>query len=306
MEKITCLGQPNCYRLSNDTVELVVTTGVGPRIIRYAFAGQENILAEVPDSVINTAAGTFKAWGGHRLWAAPEANPRTYAPENEPVEYKIEGERKITLRAPAESFTGLQKEIAVALEETGPMVQVHHRITNLNLWSIELAPWAITIMNGGGEAILPQEPYRSWDDYLLPARSLAIWHYTDLSDRRFTIGAKYIRVRTDESLKNPQKIGILNKQGWAGYYRNGTLFIKRFPFVEGATYPDYNSNNEVYTSGSFIELESIAPLQKLEPGASAEHIESWFLYDGVEPGGTEAAFDESISRFVVAIEESGV
>jgi hypothetical protein len=38
-----------------------------------------------------------------------------------------------------------------------------------------------------------------------------------------------------------------------------------------------NSNTELYTAGSFVEIETLAPLQKLAPDASTEHIEHWQL-----------------------------
>ena len=72
MEKITYLDLPNCYRLSNGTAELVFTTDVGPRVIRYAFVGGENVLGECPAESVVTELGEWKPWGGHRLWAAPE------------------------------------------------------------------------------------------------------------------------------------------------------------------------------------------------------------------------------------------
>ena len=76
--------------LSNGTVELVVTTGIGPRIIRYAFVGGENILAELADTpATTTALGDWKPWGGHRLWAAPESMPGSYGPDNGPVQAKV-------------------------------------------------------------------------------------------------------------------------------------------------------------------------------------------------------------------------
>ena len=295
VEKVTCLNQPNCYRLSNDTVEVVVTTDIGPRIIRYAFKGEENILAELPKSSVKTAYGEWKPWGGHRLWLAPEAMPRSYVPDNSPLEYKIVGQNTIRLIQPVEAQTGMQKEITVTLEPTGTTVTVHHKITNRGVWGVDVAPWALTIMNGGGETILPQEPYRSHDDYLLPARPLVFWHYTDLSDPRWTIGKKYIRLRTDESRKESQKVGIGNKQGWAAYHRKGTLFVKRFAYREGATYPDYGSNMETYTAGSFMEVETLGPMQHLEPGESAEHVERWYLFRNVNIGPTEASIDAAIN-----------
>ena len=39
MEKVAYFNQPNCFKLSNGIVEVIVTTDIGPRIIRYGFAG---------------------------------------------------------------------------------------------------------------------------------------------------------------------------------------------------------------------------------------------------------------------------
>jgi hypothetical protein len=297
VEKVPCLGQPNCYRLANKSVEVVVTTDVGPRIIRYAYIGEENILGEIPDDVVKTALGAWKPWGGHRLWTAPEAMPRSYSPDNDRVPHTIDG-NTIRLVQSVEPQTGIQKELTVTLDREGSGVTVAHRLTNKGLWDVEVAPWALTIMNGGGEVIIPHEPYRSHDEYLLPARPLALWHYTDLSDPRWTMGKKYLRLKTNAQLKEPQKIGIGNTQGWAAYLRNRTLFVKRFPWVAGAIYPDFGSNTETYTAGTFIELETLAPLTRLGPGRSAEHVERWFLFRNVDAGTSEQTLDAALGPLV--------
>ena len=49
------------------------------------------MLAELPDTKVTTDLGEWKPWGGHRLWAAPEAMPRTYSPDNSPIDYKKQG-----------------------------------------------------------------------------------------------------------------------------------------------------------------------------------------------------------------------
>jgi hypothetical protein len=301
VEKISYLGLPNCYKLSNGSVEVVVTSDVGPRIVRYSFDGAENILGEVPGATLTTELGDFKPWGGHRLWVAPEAKPRSYAPDNAPLKVEFEGERAVRLTAPVEAATGIEKEMLVALDEEGSGVSVRHRITNRNLWAIDAAPWALTIMRGGGTAIFPQEPYISWDDYLLPARPLVLWHYTDLSDARWSIGKKFVRLKTDAGASHPQKVGLLNKQGWAAYQHGATLFVKRFAYEEGASYPDYNCNCETYTAGDFIEVESLAPLKRLEPGASVEHVERWTLFRDVETGASEDELDAAITPLVAQV-----
>ncbi len=282
MEKLTYLELPNCYKLSNDVIELIVTTDIGPRILRYGFLGEENILGEIPTAVITTELGDWKPWGGHRLWLAPEDNPRSYAPDNLPVEFEIINENKIRLVQPADLATGIEKEMTVAVDEHGSGVAISHFLRNETNASIEVSAWAITIMKDGGEAILPQEPYRSWNEYLLPARPLVLWHYTDLSDPRWTFSNQSIRLRSDSRIEAPQKIGIGNKQGWAAYQRGATLFVKNFDYEQGASYPDYGCNTEVYTAGSVIEVESLGPLRNINPGDSVTHTEHWRLLRGTK------------------------
>ena len=40
IEKINFKGWPNSYRISNGEVEVIITSDIGPRIMRYAFTGE--------------------------------------------------------------------------------------------------------------------------------------------------------------------------------------------------------------------------------------------------------------------------
>lgn len=301
VEKVAYLNLPNCYKLSNGTVELIVTTDVGPRIIRYGFKGEDNMFAEIPDTTVKTDFGEWKPLGGHRLWSAPEAWPRSYVPDNSPIELKQEGANTIRLSQPVEAQTGMQKEMVITLEPDGTGVSITHRLTNRSLWAVDVACWALTIMQGGGTTIIPQEPYISHDDNmngLLPARALVLWPFTDMTDTRWTFGKKYIRLKTDETIKEAQKLGIANKQEWAAYHRGTTLFVKRFPYLKGMTYPDSGCNNETYTAAAFMELETLGPMRHLNWGESTEHVERWNLFKNVDIGATEATLDAAVSPLV--------
>jgi len=278
-EKLTYSDLSNCVRLTNGEVEIVVTTEVGPRILHYSFAGGENVLGLHAEAKVKTALGEFKPYGGHRLWIAPEHMPNSYAPDNSPVEYAFdELNNSIHLTQPLETVTQTQKEMIVALEKGGSGVLVNHRITNRGAETIQIAPWALTIMCGGGEALIPNEPFAPYSGKtLLPVRTLSLWSYTDLSDSRWKFDRDFIRLRTNAEMKEPQKIGVLNKQGWAAYRWKNLQFAKRFDYVEGALYPDMNSNTELYVAGNFIEVESLAPLTELAPGESTEYAERWEL-----------------------------
>jgi len=298
VEKVAYFNQPNCYRLSNGTAEVIVTTDIGPRIIRYALAGGDNMLAEIPNDVTKTEFGDWKPWGGHRLWHAPEDKPRSYVPDNAPIKFELVGSDAIRLISPVEQQTGIQKEVIVKLEPDGTGVVITHRLTNRGQWAIKFATWGLTIMHGGGMTILPQEPFKSHDDYVLPARPMVMWHYTNFGDPRWTVGQKYLVLRTDEKRDTAQKVGVMNKQGWAGYLLNKTLLVKRFPYVEGAEYPDYGCNNETFTKGTFMEVESLGAMQLVQPGQTIETPERWYLFPNVEIGATEATLDAAITPLI--------
>ncbi|SRR5579883_1493009 len=267
--------------ISNGEVELVATTSVGPRILFYRFVHGENILGLWPSASQTNDLGTWKPYGGHRIWAAPEEQPRTYYPDNDPVTVKQLTDRAVQLTASVERVTNIQKELRITLLE-GASVALEHLITNCGDGPTELAPWSLTIMRPGGTTIIPQEPYRSHDDYLLPARPIVLWHFTDLTDKRFSIGERLIELRTDTNSNEPQKIGAMNKQGWAAYYWKDLLFVKEFDYRAGQPYPDYGANCEAYTQGDFMELESLGPMEVLAPGEAAHHTERWHLFRGVE------------------------
>ncbi len=280
MRKIQYRTFQNCLLLSNSTIEIVVSTDFGPRILAYNFIGEANVLGIHAAAKAETALGEFKPYGGHRLWIAPENMPNSYAPDNAPVEYFFDEQaNSIRLVPPPEPITKTQKEITVTLDAQGSGVKVQHKITNLGAGEIELAAWALTIMRGeGGEVFIPNEPFAAYGaETLLPVRNLTVWSYTDLTDSRWRFDKDYIRLRVDENQPQPQKIGVLNKQERVEYRLADAVFTKRFEHSEKSVYPDMNSNVEIYTAGDFIEIETLAPLTRLSPMSATEHTEFWHL-----------------------------
>lgn len=283
-EEMTFRGWPHCRRLSNGTVDLVMTTDVGPRVVRYGFVGKNNVLCEVRDEDGLTGGDTWRTFGGHRLWHSPEANPRAYQPDNVPVPFD-DRERGILLKPPVEAATGIQKEIEVSLDATGTGVTLTHRLINQGVWPVRLAPWAITVMAPGGVEVIPQTRV---DTGLLPNRSVALWPYARMDDARVHWGDRFVVLHQDPAIKSPFKLGLTNQAGWAAYFNKHSVFIKRFRSNSGEAYPDFGVNYESYTTDFMLEMETLSPLHTLEPGESVEHIESWQLASDVSyPGDSE-------------------
>ena len=291
MEEVEFAGWPGCARLSNGLIELIATTVVGPRVIRLGFVGGQNLFNVIPDTQGLTGGSEWHNFGGHRLWHAPEVFPRTYAPDNVPVQSSWDG-ATLQLRND-EPQNGLEKETRLTLSPSSAQVDVRHRITNRNPWAIDLAPWALSVMASGGRAIYPQEEYRPHPDCLTPARPLVLWHFTDMSDPRWTWGRKYIQLRQDPTAKSRQKVGMLNTAAWAAYVLHGEVFVKRYGCEAGATYADMGCNTETYTDPDILEIETLGPLVTLEPGASVEHRESWLLAK-TDCGNTDEDIDARI------------
>ena len=104
-EKISFNGWPNCIRFFNEEIDLIVSTDIGPRILRYGFLGDQNFFYLDPGQAGQTGGNEWRIYGGHRLWHAPEAMPRTYHPDNESVQFEIVGDT-ITLTQAIETTTG--------------------------------------------------------------------------------------------------------------------------------------------------------------------------------------------------------
>jgi hypothetical protein len=291
IEKIAYGGWENCLRVSNRLVEIVATTDIGPRIIRYGFVGQPNEFCEVDHDRGRTGGEEWRMYGGHRLWHSPENNPRTYQPDNYPVEWQeIAG--GVSLGQEVEVLTGIQKEIEVTLAEDGTTVSLLHRLSNQGSWPVELAVWAITVMAPGGREVIPQTRKGSG---LIPDRLISLWPYTSLNDPRVKWGDRYIIIDQNSSVAEAFKIGLSNPAGWAAYCNRGRLFLKRYHHQSRAQYPDYGVSYETYTNDFMLEMETLSPLTNIEPGESIEHREEWALYDNIPmPQDAESGIDAVI------------
>lgn len=291
-ENISYSGWPDCLRLSNSEVELIVPTVIGLRILHFGFIGGQNIFYLSPDDKGKIGGSQWRIYGGHRLWHAPEAMPRTYYPDNDSIVYSYDsGILKIT--QPVENGTGILKEMEISLSADKNLVKVLHRLTNQNHWSVRLSAWALSVMIPEGRAVVPQEPFGEGNEFLLPARSMALWSYTHMNDPRWTWGKKFIQAKQDKTARSEQKIGILNKQGWASYCMESEFLVKVFDFDPAKEYPDFNSNNEIYMNENFLELETLGPYLNIESGGKTEHIEFWLLSKG-RVGDIEGSCEQDI------------
>jgi hypothetical protein len=276
VEKIPYAGWPNCYRLSNGEVELIVTSDVGPRIIRYGFEGGQNFFVELEEDLGKTGGDNWRLYGGSRLWVGPEDPVYSYGADNDPVQVEISGNR-LTAQAPVE-HTGVQKAIAVELSDEGSAVRVVYTLANRTIWPLRIATWVLTMMAPGGAGITTLPPRGTHPEVLAPTNPLVVFAFTNMADPRWTWLEKYIVLRQDPQNADPEKIGLFNPATRGAYLLNGELFVKKFAASPEEEYPDMGASYETFTNERFLEIETLGPLRTLQPGESLDHVEEWSLH----------------------------
>jgi hypothetical protein len=295
VEKTAWKGWPNCYRISNGEVEMIVTGDVGPRVMRFGFVGGQNLFKEFTEQLGKSGEKQWMARGGHRIWIAPEDVKDTYALDNAAVKIDV-GSDGVTMTQAVEPETGLQKQIVVRMAATGSTVEVVHRIRNTRAAVREFAPWALTMMAPGGHGVTGFPPRGTHPEQLAPTNPLVMWAFSDLSDPRWTFTKKYMVLRQDAgNTGQPQKLGTFNTDTWGAYVLNGEVFIKRSRADASKRYPDFNSSYETFTNQDFLELETLGPLHQTKQGETVEHTESWSLHRGVKIASwTDAELDRAL------------
>lgn len=270
----------NTCTLKNSFLHIEYLTDA-QRITGLIPSGKTNMLVDLSDlPPIPTPYGDFHFRGGHRLWHAPEAMPRTYIPDT--------GRMMVTdlpdgvrLETHAEPGTGICKRIEIHLAADKPSATLTHTLINDGLWPVELAPWAITQFRLGGTIILPMPVGNADPAGLLHNRQFSLWPYSRINDPRVTWGDGFILLKADAALP-PFKMGYFNMHGWSAYWLEGVLFRKTFSIQPGLHHPDNNCNAEIYCNDRFVELESLGPLKILNPRDSVVHTETWDILDGMD------------------------
>jgi len=268
-------------KISNGILDLVCPLDFGPRILFFGFSGGPNeFYLNQHDLDSFKADDNFRLYGGHRVWTAPENLKTTYLPDNHAIEWEQKGQ-SVIIRTSVAAESVIAKEIEINLHPTAARVALSYRITNRGDWALTYAPWALSVMEAGGTAILPLPPRGPHPLNLLPTGSLVFWPYTDFSDPRWQSGYQYVRIQHQENPRQPFKIGLSAEHAWLAYANNSNLFYKESPVIAGANYPDRGTQSQVYSDGNFTELETLGPLELVQPGGSLTHKETWALLDNI-------------------------
>ena len=274
IEKYKTYGR--ALKLDNGKLEVIVTLDVGPRIMHFSKMNGENLFADevelkekLPDGRI------YDFYGGHRVWHSPEAFPRSYIFDGEPLESYELTDDGIIMKQKEEEWTHIKK--TVELRFTEDSVKVKSSLTNNGAWTIEMSVWSLIIGSLNGREILPVTQRQTG---LLHNTHYVSWSYSRMNDPRVYWGQRYIVVDQDENNnESPFKLGYPNEMGWMAYFNKGLCFVKRFTHERNAKYSDMGSSWQTHSANWGIDIESLSPLQFVKPGKTISHEEEWFAFD---------------------------
>jgi len=258
-------------KIENDMYEMIIPLDYGIRIASFLKKGDKNFLGELTGISRAHEEDTWFIRGGHRLWHTPEKFPRTYMPDNQPIDYEIVDEALI-LTQPINNQTLLQKQLKIKFIDGGKRVRIEHILMNKGQWTIETAAWGITLLRTGGIAKIPLNKRK---EELLSTKRFSLWSYCHLGDERITFKEDYFTLKQDVNNNTAFKIGTNNEEGWASYTEGGYTFTKYFDYKADQDYPDHGCSFETYTSDKILELETLSPIQTINPEESIHHFELW-------------------------------
>lgn len=290
IEKVPFEGWPNCYRITNGEVELIVTSDIGPRVMRYGFVGGQNFFWVREDTKGKSGEKEWVTRGGHRLWVGPEDVRYTYPADNDPVRIEIKGDVLIATQ-PVERETSIEKQIEIRLDPSGAGVTLIHRLKYTGNLPVEFASWVPTMMAPGGLGVHAFPPRGTHPENLQPTNPLVMWAFSDLSDDRWKFTKKYMTLRQVPGRAVPTKLGTFNVNTIGAYLLNGEVFVKQYKADPTKTYPEYNCSFETFTNQDFLELETLGPMTKVYSGQTVEHVERWVLGKGTIQEISDAELD---------------
>ena len=156
-------------------------------------------------------------------------------------------------------------------------VQIRNEIRNVSDAPALFAPWSVTGLASGGTEFIPLNRTQTG---FLPNRTMALWSYSDVQDKRFRLTDSYATLLHDPQAETAFKAGLNVTAGYIVYCAGNQIFRQRFDgYDEAVQYPDFVCNFETYTNKHFLECELLGALREYQPGESAVIAETWEIHE---------------------------
>ncbi len=253
----------DCLELTNGTACLVIAPSNGGRIVSYSRDDGPNFFL-----------------GGCQIDVGPELEYPPRHPLLWSGAYKAEelGPLSVRLTSSKDDATGLQLVKVVELAPSGADVTLRTTMKNIGPKAVANCLWDRTMTSAtyGFFELNPKSRF--------PARwSMRLGKHGTWSYDGKSPGSPRVMI-VDNLLitvpgKKMEKVAADSMAGWIAGFRDGWLYVKRFPVYPDGDYADGGNSVEFWVdaAGTRTEIEPLSPKVKLQPGDSYSFTESWDL-----------------------------
>lgn len=288
--------------------ELIVLTGVGPRIISYKTSEFNKNFFYINNDDFENYQENLDEWhifGGTRIWTSPETKA-SYIPDNGTCKVYERNETLTVYSRPDEELKIIKKMFIQPLEKS---FKITYSLVNTGKYLITCGIWVLSCLEPlmGFKIFVPWgEAYeeeitqdenitltglKNPDNFRWNVKDIKFWKNwlgvkTNISSKQWKPTDEFFIIEPEGETG---KIGLRNRMGYAIYTDGEFSFVKYSPYIESAYYPDDGCSFEFYISREFYEIETLSPLFTLKPLVEYSHTEFWWA--GTEKINLETTFD---------------
>jgi hypothetical protein len=265
---------------------LVIVPAIG-RVMHFSLSKKENVIwinGALAGQTVSKDDGQWHNFGGDKVWPTQQSLWQQYTQKNAwPPPYQFDcapataepipgGVRLRTMHSPHFGASCVREFV---LDPHKPLVRIKESFEKTEGAPAEMTLWSITQVRKPLFAMLPLgnpiggKPFKSLGQTPLDFQM---------------INGLFV-IKNDE--RTGQKVGTAadanNSDGWVAAVYDGVALLKSHPLQKEGGYPDGGCPQELYTAdagnGSYVEMELLGPLRKLESGAKLVDSEVWQLIE---------------------------
>ena len=292
IEKTSHRGWDDCYRMTNDSLEVVINTSAMGNVMVFK-RNSVNFMWE--DENIN-GKGLGDSF-------SPDAGRFDYGPEKEvreihditwrgPYTAEIIDDYTLKITSLEDTVMRIQTTRLFELDSVHPYLKITQTMTNISDGNTNYYFWGRTLIPVGGKLFSPVNPESALEDQWVRY----IWgDPTTFSSDPDDAGVKIedsLFTMIPETADN-SKYGTDSESGWMAYGYEGMIFLKTYGYYPDENYTVENGLTNIFyrTRDRFAEMEPVSPAANLAPGESYSFVENWYLID--YPPTSANSFDAS-------------
>lgn len=285
VDKISYRGWSNCFKIYNDSIEVIINPKCGARVMKFALHGLNMIYEDSSQNrknYTNFLSERFDPDGG-RFDYGPEDITRNLHDLTWMGEWKgeVTSNFSIVLTSQIDQKLGVQTVREFTLDSINACLSIKQTMRNTSDSTTKWFFWGRTLVPAGGKMIVPINPEskypKGWGKYNWGSHNMPFLT-SNVSDPSVSTGRNILLFTPSASTMG--KYGTDSHDGWIAYGYKDVLFVKRFKFFPDKNYTEkFGLTIVFYTNGKeFSEMEPVSPQAILAPGETYSFTESWYLF----------------------------